>query len=132
MANVANRENFGNSYYNQLTITPRYDTRLFSVGLPLTYSMLSNSFKAGIGVRVSGFFFGSDDMMALFANHQYGFNFYVGGCVPFYKFKPKDSDNDHVSNRYDKCPNEMGTWETRGCPVDDKDNKKESDDKTEN
>ncbi len=63
--NLANRQNFGNSYYNQVTITPRYDTRLLSIGLPLTYSMLSNSFKVGVGVRASGFFIGSDDMLAL-------------------------------------------------------------------
>ncbi len=120
IANLANRQNFGNSYYNQITVTPRYDRRLFSVGLPLTYSMLSKSFKAGIGVRVAGFFIGSDDMLALFANHQYGFNFYMGGFVPFDKFKPKDRDGDHVSNKKDKCPDEFGTWENRGCPVDDK------------
>jgi len=130
IANLANRQNFGNSYYNQLTITPRYDTRLYSVGLPLTYSMLSNSFKAGIGIRVSGFFIGSDDMLALFANHQYGFNFYMGGFIPFDKFKPKDRDGDHVSDKKDKCPDEFGTWENRGCPVDDK--TKEPADSTEN
>ena len=134
IANLANRQNFGNSYYNQITVTPRYDTRWLSVGLPITYSMLSNSLKAGIGIRVSGFFVGSDDMLALFANHQYGFNFYIGGFVPFDKFKPKDRDGDHVSNRKDECPDQFGTWENRGCPVadKDKDTEKESDDKTEN
>ena len=116
IANVANRDHFGNSFYNQLTVTPRYDSRWLSVGLPVTYSMLSNSLKMGIGVRVSGFFFGSDDMLALVANHQYGFNFYMGGFIPFDKFRPRDRDGDHVSNRRDKCPDDYGTWENRGCP----------------
>ena len=129
--NLANRQNFGNSYYNQVTITPRFDTRILSIGLPLTYSMLSNTFKVGFGVRASGFFIGSDDLLALVSPHQYGFNFYAGGCIPLYKLKIKDRDGDHVSDRKDKCPDEYGTWENRGCPVKDnqpdKDTKEDSD-----
>ena len=76
---------FGSKYYNQLTITPRYDTKLLTVGLPLTYNMLTNNMRIGIGFRVSGLFFGSDDMMALFSGHQYGFNFYFGGMIPIFR-----------------------------------------------
>jgi len=87
IANLANRQDFGNSYYNQFSVTPRYDTRLFSVGVPITYSMLTNNLQVGVGVRVEGFFIGSDDMLALFANHQYGFDVYAGGYVPInYKY----------------------------------------------
>ena len=130
IANLANRENFGNSYYNQITVTPRYDSRWLSIGLPISYSMLTNNLKMGLGVRASGFFIGSDDMLALFANHQYGFNFYVGGYIPFDKFIPRDSDGDHVSNRKDMCPDEFGPWENRGCP--DKGKDKAHEDASEN
>jgi hypothetical protein len=82
--NLANRQSFGNSYYNQVTLTPRYDTKLITVGLPITYSMLANDLKMGIGFRISGFFVGSDDMLALFSNHQYGFGFYMGGYIPLF------------------------------------------------
>ena len=82
LANLANRQNFGNSYYNQLTVTPRYDFRLLSVALPITYSALAHDMKLGFGFRFSGFFFGSDDIMAAFSNHQYGAGFYLGGYVP--------------------------------------------------
>jgi outer membrane protein OmpA-like peptidoglycan-associated protein len=85
IANLANRQNFGNSYYNQFTVTPRYDTRLISLALPVTYSMLANNIKMGVGFRISGFFIGSDDALALFASHQYGFNIYAGGSIPIYK-----------------------------------------------
>jgi hypothetical protein len=129
--NLANRQNFGNSYYSQVTITPRYDTRHFSVGLPVTYSMLSSSVKMGLGVRAAGFFVGSDDMLALFAGNQYGFNFYVGGCIPLYKKKISDRDGDHVSDRRDKCPDDFGTWENRGCPVEDKDADKDPKEETD-
>jgi hypothetical protein len=84
IANLANRDNFGNSFYNQLTVTPRYDTRFLSVGMPITYSTLNDNIKVGVGVRVSGFYIGSDDVMGLFVSHQSSANFYIGGFVPFY------------------------------------------------
>ncbi len=90
IANLANRQNYGNSYYNQLTITPRYDRKLFTIGLPITYSALASDMKVGFGFRFSGFFMGSDDMLALMSNNQHGFNFYMGGCVPIFKKAHKD------------------------------------------
>ncbi len=119
--NLADRKQVGNYYYNQVTVTPRYDTRVFSVGIPITYAMQSQSIKAGIGARVAGFFIGSDDMMALFSNNQYGFNFYMGAFVPINFRKPKDSDGDKVSNKLDKCPGVVGIWELKGCPDPDTD-----------
>ncbi|MCW3123531.1 MAG: OmpA/MotB domain protein [Flavipsychrobacter sp.] len=119
--NIADRTKIGNYYYNQLTVTPRYDTRLFSIGVPVTYAMQSQSVKMGIGARVAGFFMGSDDMLALFSNNQYGFNFYAGAFVPVNYRKPKDSDGDKVSNKKDLCPGVVGTWEFKGCPNPDTD-----------
>ncbi len=89
IGNLANRQNFGNSYYSQITVTPRYDTRKLSVGIPITYSFLTSTMKVGVGVRISGFFVGSDDILALVAKHQSGVNFYVGGFVQFNKHTPK-------------------------------------------
>lgn len=119
--NIADRKQIGSYYYNQLTVTPRYDTRLFSIGVPVTYAMQSQSVKMGVGARVAGFFMGSDDMLALFSNNQYGFNFYFGAFVPVNFRKPKDSDGDHVSNKKDLCPGVVGTWEFKGCPNPDTD-----------
>lgn len=121
MANMVDRSKPGNSNYTQITVTPRWDSRVFSFGLPLTYSMLSNKFRAGAGVRVGGFFFGSDDMLSLFSDTKYGTNFYFGASVPISKRRPKDSDGDGISNRKDKCPNEKGVIEMAGCPNPDKD-----------
>ncbi len=121
IANLADRFKVGNSYYNQVTITPRYDIRAFSFGLPITYNMLSNKMKLGAGVRIAGFFIGSDDALAFVSDNQYGVNFYMGAYVPFNKRKPKDRDGDLVSNKKDKCPNEKGVWEMMGCPNPDKD-----------
>jgi hypothetical protein len=89
IANLVNRQIYGNTVYNQLTITPRYDSHVFTAGLPITYSALSKSLKMGLGLRLGGFFMGSDDMLALMSNNQYGFNFYFGACVPIAKKEHK-------------------------------------------
>jgi hypothetical protein len=91
VANLINRQNFGNSVYNQLTVTPRYDSKIFSAGLPITYNSLANDLKLGLGMRLGGFFMGSDDMLALFSSNQYGFGFYFGGYIPIGKKSDKHS-----------------------------------------
>lgn len=121
IGNVADRTLPGNSYYSQITLTPRFDVKSFSFGIPITYSMLTQSVKAGFGLRAGGFILGSDDVLAAFGGNAYGFNFYLGLSVPFSKKKPKDSDGDHVSNKKDKCKHEAGVWEMKGCPNPDKD-----------
>ncbi len=119
VSNIGNRQNFGNTWYNQLTVTPRYDSRRFSFGLPLTYSALNKDFKMGFGARFYGFFVGSDDMLAYFSNNHFGFNFYMGAHVPLNHKIPKDRDGDGVSDRKDRCPNDPGPWENHGCPEED-------------
>jgi len=84
IGSLVNRYEPGVSAYNQLTVTPRYETKLLTVAVPITYSSLTGNLKAGLGVRVSGFFFGSDDL-PVFGSRKYGFNFYFGACVPFYR-----------------------------------------------
>jgi hypothetical protein len=85
LMNLASRKRYGNSYYNQFTITPRYEMKSVSLGLPITYSTLTNRFKAGLGLYAGGFFIGSDDMLAFFSNSAYGINFYAGLNVQMYK-----------------------------------------------
>lgn len=97
MANLANRQAFGNSIYNQFTVTPRYDSRRFTVGLPITFNALSKKMKAGLGLRYGGFFVGSDDMLALVSNNQYGFGFYLGGYIAI-GGKTKKNDDLHTIN----------------------------------
>ncbi|PQJ10534.1 hypothetical protein CJD36_011200 [Flavipsychrobacter stenotrophus] len=85
IANMAKDANFGSKYYSQFSIIPRFDTRLISVGLPITYNTLSKTMRFGLGLRFAGFFIGSDDMMATFSGTQYGYNFYAGGMIPIYR-----------------------------------------------
>jgi hypothetical protein len=81
---LRDREAIGNSFYNQFSITPRYETQTFSVGLPITFNTLSNSFKTGIGIAGSGMFIGSDDLLAVFSRSQAGVTFYAGINIPIY------------------------------------------------
>ncbi|MCW3121955.1 MAG: OmpA/MotB domain protein [Flavipsychrobacter sp.] len=85
IANLAKRMNFGNSYYNQVTLTPRYDFHKMTIALPITYSMLAHDYKAGFAFRYTGFFIGSDDFLALINKKQYGFDLYIGGYIPIFK-----------------------------------------------
>lgn len=120
--NLVNRFVPGNIYYSQLTLTPRYDTRIVSFGLPITYNFFSQRFKLGAGLRVSGFFIGSDDMLTFFnGNGQTGANVYMGAFVPFNKKRPRDKDHDGVSDKKDDCKHDPGPWENKGCPILDKD-----------
>ena len=82
--NLANRTNFGNSYYNQISFTPRYEKHNMSFSLPITYSMLSNNFKIGLGCRISGFFIASDDALGFISKNQRGFDLYFGGYIPIF------------------------------------------------
>lgn len=120
VGNMASRTKYGNSVYGQFTLTPRWDTRVFSAGIPLTYDFLTQSLKYGLGLRVGGFFLGSDDLAGVFGDAK-GVNFYFGAYVPFNYKKPKDSDGDKISNRKDKCKHEKGIWEEMGCPSKDRD-----------
>ena len=129
MADLTNHNNFGNNIYNQLTVTPRYDSRGISFAVPITYSQLTNSIKGGLGMRYGGFFIGSDDMLALFNNNQYGFNVYTGIFVPINKKRIKDYDHDHVSDAKDLCPTIPGTWAAHGCPDRDHDGVPDMDDR---
>jgi outer membrane protein OmpA-like peptidoglycan-associated protein len=119
MSNMASHTKPGNSFYGQFTVTPRFDSRVFTLSVPITYSMLSSTARIGAGVRVGGFFGGMDDIITL--GGRYSANFYFGAYVPINKKKPRDSDGDGVSNRRDKCRNEKGVWEMKGCPNPDKD-----------
>lgn len=85
ISNLATRLNFGNSYYGQFSIIPRWDTKIFTGALPITYSNLSHSLKYGFGMRVGGFFMGSDDVGLLFGGNGYGGNFYAGAFIPIQK-----------------------------------------------
>jgi hypothetical protein len=51
----------------------------------------------GLGLRVGGFFVGSDDMMAFFSSGtQFGANVYFGLYIPFNKRDYRDGNKDDL------------------------------------
>lgn len=121
ITNIAEHTRTGNYFYNQVTVTPRFDKSIFSLGVPLTYNMFSQSFKAGLGARIGGFYIGGDDLLGLIGNNQYGVNLYAGLHVPINYEKPHDRDGDHITDRRDNCPDTPGIWAFKGCPDPDRD-----------
>ncbi len=81
VVNVADDYRFGNKYFSQITLTPRYDTKKMTIGIPLTYNTLTHNIRFGLGARYSSLFIGSDDILLLFMSGQYGFNIYCGGSI---------------------------------------------------
>ena len=95
-ANIADDFHYGNKFFTQFTVAPRYDSKkfslgmpvtynTFSLGMPVTYNTLTQNIRVGLGARLGGFFMGSDDMLLFFMNHQYGFNFYCGAVVKIHR-----------------------------------------------
>lgn len=75
---------------SQFSLTPRFENKLFTVGVPLTYNFYSQSLKAGLGIRVLGLYFGTDDAIAFLpSTGAKGVNFYFGAQVPMAKKKVK-------------------------------------------
>jgi hypothetical protein len=109
--NIMDRSFYGNTYYDRIAIIPRYDSRLIGVSIPITSSMLAHDMKVGLGLRVTGIFVGSDDMMALFSNNQHGFNFYAGAYFPIYKKRVK-----FIAESSAPAPKAEATPKTEGAP----------------
>lgn len=68
----------GNHYSGQISLIPRYQSRHFDAGLPLTYNSGSKDIKVGLGLRAGVLTLGSDDLLGLISSESYGFNFYFG------------------------------------------------------
>src|SRR5690606_12951462 len=51
MMNMSKSVNPGTNYFNQMTVTPRFESKYVDVGLPVTYNTLSSEIKAGVGLR---------------------------------------------------------------------------------
>lgn len=109
-------------------ITPRYESRLLEVALPVMLSENFSNFNVGLSLRLAYLFVGSDNIIGtLFSEKASGANVYAGLNLPiFNKKRPKDSDGDGVSDKKDKCPGASGS--VGGCPDRDNDGIADADD----
>ncbi len=107
--------------YSNYSLTPRYETAMFGVSVPIQYSTF-NGFAAGAGLRVGPIWIGSNNILSILAKPELDkINVQMLFKVPIPHAKVKDKDGDKVSNRKDQCKKIAGVWENYGCPYDDDD-----------
>lgn len=111
-------------------VTPHLDWTYFGLYLPLSYDIAGN-FNFGSTIRIGPLIVGTNDLLALMGGKKYMRNadIHVALKIPILARKHRDRDKDFVSNKYDECRKEKGTWETRGCPDRDGDGIADSEDK---
>ncbi|MCX7746201.1 MAG: DUF5723 family protein, partial [Clostridia bacterium] len=115
-------------YWNSYGLSVRYEHPFFGIGLPAAFNTLSG-FNAGIYLRLGPFNLGSPSLFSsLLAREIRSVSLFAGLSIPVPYGKPKDQDEDKVSNRRDKCKNTPGVWEFYGCPDVDGDHVQDSED----
>ncbi|WP_317043087.1 DUF5723 family protein [Chitinophaga jiangningensis] len=68
---------FNSQYFGGLTVTPRYDGRIFGFFLPLSYNTLTK-FNAGASFRVGPLFLGSGSVLTALAGGAHQADFFIG------------------------------------------------------
>ncbi len=115
--------------YSTLSFTPRWDHRWFGVFIPFRYNTLDN-FRYGITLRMGPVIFGTSNIGPLISRQDtYGSDFHIIFKIPIELPHPHDKDKDGVSDKKDKCPDVVGTWEQLGCADADADGVQDKDDK---
>jgi hypothetical protein len=76
-----------------ITITPRFDSKIVSVFLPINYNQYSG-FNTGIGARIGQFTIGSSSIITSFAKKKFtGIDFYVNIAIGKTSKTKKESNN---------------------------------------
>jgi outer membrane protein OmpA-like peptidoglycan-associated protein len=121
----------GMRHFSQLSVTPRYERKWIDAAIPIVINNDFRSLNFGMFLRLGPVFAGSDRIGSLLFNTRnlYGMDFYAGICIPIAYKKPRDRDNDMVSDKYDLCPDSAGLVKMHGCPDRDGDGIGDADDK---
>ena len=110
------------SIANQVSLTPRYESKWFSFYLPVSYMDVNKQTQVGVGLRTGVFFIGSGSVLSnVISNNSRAADFHLGVKIPVYQKKSKDMDGDGVLDKNDACPEVAGPVENKGCPWPDTD-----------
>lgn len=110
------------SVANQVSLTPRYESRWFSFYLPVSYMDVNKQTQVGVGLRTGVFFIGSGSVLSnMMSNNSRAADIHLGVKIPVYHKKVKDLDGDGVLDKNDECPEIAGPVENKGCPWPDTD-----------
>ncbi len=100
-----------------LALAPRLEFSKAELALPLVWANGYRQLQFGAMLRLGPLVLGSDNLGGLLGlSSATGADVYFGLALALRRHRPKDRDHAGVSNRYDQCPQEKGTWATRGCP----------------
>lgn len=114
------------AYGSNITLTPRFDLPLFGVYLPMSYNFIGNP-ELGFAFRGGPVFVGVADFIGMVKPGGMSNSLvYASVKIPIIFHRKYDKDHDKVSNRYDLCPNEKGTWASHGCADTDMDGIRDS------
>jgi outer membrane protein OmpA-like peptidoglycan-associated protein len=126
--------NLYNAYeYNSITLTPRYEGKIFGVYFPINYNELTH-FNAGISLRAGPLFIGSGSIITAISKSKQA-DVHAGLRFGIMKKNKKDvaavniepivvrldRDGDGVLDADDKCPDTPGIAALQGCPDRDGD-----------
>ncbi|AMR27613.1 hypothetical protein A0257_11235 [Hymenobacter psoromatis] len=101
-----------------LALTPRFEFSRAELALPVVWANGYRQLQVGAMVRLGPLVLGSDNLGGLLGlSTATGADVYFGLALALRRHRRSDKDGDGVSNRYDKCPKEKGTWATHGCPA---------------
>lgn len=110
------------SIANQVSLTPRYESRWFSFYLPVSYVDVNKQTQVGVGLRTGVFFIGSGSVLSnMMSDNSMAADIHLGVKIPVYQKKAKDLDGDGVLDKNDECPEIAGPVENKGCPWKDTD-----------
>jgi outer membrane protein OmpA-like peptidoglycan-associated protein len=103
------------------SITPRWDWKYFGVYVPFSYNSYKN-FNTGLDLRMGPLIIGTNSLNNFLSKKDlYGADIHFLLKIPILHKKPRDKDNDKVSDKLDKCKDVPGVWEFAGCPDRDGD-----------
>ncbi|KQC31720.1 flagellar motor protein MotB [Flagellimonas eckloniae] len=110
-----------NRSMSQVSLTPRYESTLFSLYSPISVVQYVG-LQWGAGLRFGPIYMGSGSIMsAIVGKNTKSIDLYAGLKIPFYQNKLKDKDGDSIQDKLDNCPEKPGPAENQGCPWKDSD-----------
>lgn len=119
--------------YTTISLAPRFDHKWFGVTVPVSYNTVAakraDYALVGAMVRLGPLVLGSNDLLNYISKDVFGASMYFLLKIPVPYGRPRDRDNDKVSNKKDKCKDVPGVWEFMGCPDKDGDHIPDSEDK---
>jgi hypothetical protein len=108
----------GSRSVSSLALTPRVEFSHLEVAVPVILANNYRKLQVGAMLRLGPVIVGSDNLSGLVGlTSTTGADVYFGMGLALHRPRRKDHDGDLVSNKYDKCPREKGTWASKGCPI---------------